>query len=120
MLVFESTALVKSIDKTNCTLAMIPKELITGVNSENDQFLGLANLHSVLINFKNESEFLGSQLQVNFMNISESGVDNDINDTIQSTQSFASQNKSIIINININFKIKRLLMQMVQIKNQFL
>ena len=95
MLVLESTALNNSVDKTNCTLATIPKELIDGINAPSDQFLGLANLHSVLSNFKTESESLKSELEVNFLNISESGVDGFIQTAISTTQNFVSQNKSI-------------------------
>lgn len=90
----ESTSLDKAVAKTNCTLATIPKELIDGINAPQDQFLGLANLHKVLSNFKDESESFKSELEINFLNISESGVDNSIKKTISTTQSFVSQNKS--------------------------
>jgi hypothetical protein len=93
MLVFESRAINNSVNKTNCTLATIPKELISGVNSPNDQFLGLSNLYKVLYNFNEESSSISSNLFINFMNISDSRLDNSVDKTTKSLLSFASQNK---------------------------
>ena len=93
MLVFESQNLNQSIDKTNCTLASIPSELFKGVNQPNDQFLGLSNIYEVLSNFKDESEFMKNSLSVNFLNISESGIDQHINKTSSKIQLFSSQYK---------------------------
>ena len=95
MLVFESRAINNSVAKTNCTLATIPKELISGVNSKNAQFLGLKNLYDVLYNFNEESGAISKTLVINFMNISDSRLDDLTDKTVKSIQSFASYNKGL-------------------------
>lgn len=94
MLVFESNAINSEINKTNCTLATIPKEMISGVNSTKDQFLGLSNLHSVLSNFQEESEHMKTNLAINFTNIDQSMIDEKTLKTNRTINTFASQNKS--------------------------
>lgn len=96
MLVFESNALTKEIDQTNCTLATIPHELISGINAPGDQFLGLSRLYSVLAHFKEESEHMKTKLAINFMNIEQSSVDDQVVQTVRAVTNFASQNKSAL------------------------
>lgn len=95
MLLFESWNLSNNINQTNCTLATIPKEIFSGVNEENDQFMGFFNIYKMLFNFKEESDKIRTKLGTNFQNVSESMVDQQISKTIQNVQTFSSSKKGI-------------------------
>lgn len=97
MLVLNFRDLGEAAPKTNCVLATIPLELLEGINTQNDQFLGLNKIVSVLENFKGESEAIKTNLMINMMNIRESKVDLSAQDTFTKIQTFASHNKGALL-----------------------
>jgi hypothetical protein len=104
MLLFESWNLSKNINQTNCTLATIPKEIFTGVNKPNDQFMGFFNIYEILFNFKEEADKIRTRLGTNFQNVSESGVNQQISKTIQNVQTFSSSKKGKLKNPKNNIR----------------
>lgn len=95
MLVLSFRNLGESGPKTNCVLGSVPKELLDGINTANDQFMGLDNIVNVLENFKEESEAIPKNLMINLMNIKESFVDQKASDTLTKISTFASHYKGM-------------------------
>ena len=102
MLVFTSRELNNSINQTNCILSTIPLELLNGINSDHDQFLGLNNIVDVLNFFKEESNTLESNLGINFLNVYEAKANDKAQKTFTKIQSFASKYKGRIYSYTNN------------------
>lgn len=93
LLVYESYNLNNVVAKTNCILAVIPRDLMLGVNAESDQFLGLNNIVDLLNVFKEESPAISEKLGINFLNIAESSLDSKTSKIFSLVRNFASQYK---------------------------
>lgn len=53
--IFASSSMNNELDNTNCILSSMPYELLSGINEDEDQFMGFYKVLDVINNFFDES-----------------------------------------------------------------